>query len=209
MNRINTKPMVNNNKLSQSNKSHHNTTNEPVTLTRITYNSKNPHNLSHTFKAPKTKLPLQITQDNNRLIINLINQREEPEENRKSLNVGMTASTLDLASSKVVAEVVAARQSRLKRMKSSFRSGSKPSTKPPKVKNENLINILRENCEKQKVLPCDAFITPLMALSNYYKTDKEKPTKIKDSIQSGNIFLRVVIYLEKMTVALKDHKNIT
>lgn len=187
MNPIATRPMVNSNKSSQSNKSHHNTTNEPVALTRITYNSKNPNNLSHAFTAPKTKLPLQITQDNNRLIINLVDQEDEPEE-RKSLNVGLTASTLDLASSKVVAEVMAARQSRLKRMKSSFRSGPKPSTKPPKVKNENLINILRENCEKQKVLPCDAFITPLMALSNYYKTDKEKPAKKKDSTQSGNFF---------------------
>jgi hypothetical protein len=165
--------------------------NELVTLTRITYNSRNPHNLTHTFTAPK-KLPLQITQDNNRLIINLIDHKNDQTQTKTVSDKRLAEFPSDFVSSKVVAEVVESRQSRLKQMQSSLRAGSKPSSKPTKVKNEHLINILRENCEKNKTLPGDAFITPLLALSNYYKADKEQPTNKKNNSESGKVsfFLR-------------------
>lgn len=117
----------------------------------------------YSSKPTEKKLPLKITQDSNRLTINLAKT--------DSLNEHDSSSE---ACDKLVEEAPALRQSRFKRFKSVLNARQ---TKPPK--NENIIRIIKENCEKQKVQPCDAFILPLMALSNFYSADKTNESTSK------------------------------
>ncbi len=53
-------------------------------------------------------------------------------------------------------------------------------------KNENLIRIIRENCEKRKVQPCDAFVIPLLALSDYYTSENFKNLNSLNNNETNN-----------------------
>ncbi len=109
-----------------------------------------------------TKLPLKITQDQFRLIINLANDSKN--ETNTCENTTNITDTIPIKSS--------AKKVKSRKFKSCLGKSVKPS-----VKNENLINIIRENCEKSKIMPCDTFIAPLLALSDYYSKFDSDPAK--------------------------------
>ena len=112
--------------------------------------------------SSQQKVPLKITQDNNRLTINLVDGYKQDDEltlHKHPLKNSSTMSTRLERSSSIVS-------SRFRKLQNVL----KPSKN---CKNENIIRIIRENCEKQKVMPCDTFIMPLLALSDYYTNENE------------------------------------
>jgi hypothetical protein len=92
------------------------------------------------------KLPLKITQDDNRLTINLetTNSLKRPSRSKSDHTTPTTTTTTNSIST------------------------SNSNNNNNKTKNENLIRIIKENIEPvNKLQPCDLFLIPLLKLSDY------------------------------------------
>ncbi len=118
-----------------------------------------PHaNISYKYYSnseKQVKVPLRITQDKERIMINLSNESTVENTTDNSILAVKTKSSTKGA--------------KIRKFKSCLGQSEKLPTN-----NENLINIIRENCEKNKVMPCDTFIAPLLALSDYYTNSDNK-----------------------------------
>jgi hypothetical protein len=93
------------------------------------------------------KLPLKITQDDNRLTINLetTNSLKRPSRSKSDHTTPTTTTTAN-----------------------SISTSNNSSNNNAKTKNENLIRIIKENIEPvNKLQPCDLFLIPLLKLSDY------------------------------------------
>lgn len=111
------------------------------------------------------KVPLKITHDNNRLTINLASHSPDvlKQDNELTFHDHLKHSSTMSSRLERSSSIVSSRFRKLQNV-----------LKPSKnCKNENIIKIIRENCERQKVMPCDTFIMPLLALSDYYTNENE------------------------------------
>jgi len=115
----------------------------------------------------QVKVPLKITQDQERIMINLSNESTVG----KNYYENTTDNSILAVKTKSSARIAKT---------SKFKSCLGQSEKLPK-KNENLINIIRENCEKNKAMPCDTFIAPLLALSGYYTNSDNKVESVTNN----------------------------
>lgn len=115
---------------------------------------------SNILKAKK--LPLKITQDDNRLTINLeaTGAKQEPKQDEQ-------VTTTKTTSSSSLARHIRPTNFKSYRSKSDQAKQLK-STRDRSQNNENLIRIIKENIEPLNQLqPCDLFLIPLLQLSDY------------------------------------------
>ena len=129
------------------------------------------------------KLPLRITQDENRLTINLAAPSDEKKNTR----------TLEEAQ-----RLLAKRRAQIKKREDEERKPlmvheqKKPDRKKTQS-NENLINIIKENVQPRNALPADIFLGPIMRFGDYrpeylIKREKKpvKSTEPKKKHKSSN-----------------------
>ncbi len=115
--------------------------------------------------AISKKLPLKITQDDNRLIINLVPtptiqraNRSKSDQNHKTNSA--TPSSTTVATAKATANKTV--------LNNNNNNNRKSNRTRDRSQNENLIRIIKENIEPVNQLqPCDLFLLPLLQLSDY------------------------------------------
>ena len=133
-------------------------------------------NVSLMTNTSRNRLPLRITQDNNRLTINLATHDPDLSQDSNSTcrksNGRVKSATVCSMNSACLTPQAPRRTTGTNSDAAAKKSGIPVAMKAKK--NEHLIKIIQENCDKKRVLPCDAFVVPLLALSDYYSSDGYK-----------------------------------
>lgn len=140
-------------------------------------------NLTNTANKTTKKLPLKITQDDNRLTINLESSRAAASNKYESSNTTRRQNTTTSEQPVTLTQQAPktklpssssslARHIRAPHFKSSYRSKSDQAKSKRDTSqssnNENLIRIIKENIEPiNQLQPCDLFLLPLLQLSDY------------------------------------------
>ena len=123
------------------------------------------------------RLPLRITQDSNRLTINLASHdpdlSQESNSTCRKTNSRVKSATVCSMNSACLTPQPLRPATGLHSDGAAVKKSGIPVAMKAK-KNEHLIKIIQENCDKKRVLPCDAFVVPLLALSDYYSSDGYK-----------------------------------